>query len=215
MCAFIIEFEIETKPKQSSKFMIHNTINFLKTNLEQYLVHKIPDNGNPVNGLSAAPNKVGYPKIDSDPPVFSTGKVHLLLINLEEERNMRAEDPFSQLNREGIKSKVSPPLRLELTFLLAAKFTDYFTALHHLSCSVQFFQTNPVFTARDFPAMPQEIDPLIVEFYTMNNTQKNEIWSSLKISYLPSVAYNCKLLVYQDDLPAAETDIMQTDIRIN
>lgn len=183
--------------------MVHEAIEFLKTALNNYLLQKIPDN------TVTAP-RVDYPKIDSDPPVFNLRTVNLSLINLEEERVLRPANPYAQISSDGTHSSVSPPLNLMLTLLFSAKFTDYQAALKHLSFTMQFFQTHHTFIPTEFPAMPSGIDKLMMEFQSLNNAQKNEIWSSLKVAYLPSVVYKLRMLVYQEDSASSDTAITQT-----
>ncbi|HAS46047.1 MAG TPA: hypothetical protein DCS93_36530 [Microscillaceae bacterium] len=184
--------------------MIHDAIEFLKTVLNSYLVQKIPDS-------TASGPKVDYPKIDTDPPTFNLRTVNLLLLNLEEERLNRTANPFVQVNPDGSQNTVSPPLHLSLTLLFSAKFTDYQAALKHLSYTMQFFQAHPVFMRGEFPALPNDVDKLTLEYLSLNNTQKNEIWSSLKVAYLPSVAYRLKMMVYQEDNLDLSTEITQVN----
>lgn len=184
--------------------MIHDTIEFLKTVLNDYLVQKIPD-------ATATGPRVDYPKIDNDPPTFNLRTVNLLLLNLEEERINRPANPYLQMNPDGSQNTVNPPLSLSLTLLFSSKFADYQAALKHLSYTLQFFQTYPVFTHSSFPSLPTDVDKLTMEYLSLNNTQKNEIWSSLKVAYLPSVVYRLKMMVYQEDRPDLSTEITQVN----
>ena len=144
--------------------MIHSAIDFLRLTLNDYLAQKLPADMMG-NGTAAAPQKVNFPKIDTDPPTLNSEVINLLIINIEEDRVLRGANPYNQLNTDGIVNKVSPPLRLELSILLAAKFGNYSTALSHLSWTTQFFQSNPLFTSKQFPHLPDNIDRLIVEFF--------------------------------------------------
>lgn len=194
--------------------MIHIAVDFLQTVLNDYLLQKLPGNGTE-GGSSTGPQKVVFPKIDADPPTFHPESINLLMINLEEERLLKTPNPYTQLSQEGIINSVSPPLRLELMLLFAAKFSNYSTGLKHLSYTIQFFQANPVFSSRQFPSLPIDVDKLNMEFYSMNSTQKNEIWSSLKTAYLPSIVYKLKMLVYQEDIPSLEGEITEAQINLN
>lgn len=188
--------------------MIHNAIEFLKTTLNSYLLQKIPDN-------TQSTPKVDYPKIDVDPPTFNLRAINISLINIEEDRIARPANPYVHLSPDGSQNTVSPPLNLSLTMLFSAKFSDYQAALKHLSFTMQFFQSNPVFLPGKFPTLPSGIEKLTMEFLSMNNTQKNEIWSSLKVAYLPSVAYRLKMLVYQEDRPSLDVEITQINNQNN
>ena len=190
--------------------MIHDIIKFLAAELAQHLKTKTPSDL-PVSPGGEAPS----PDVSVDPPAFQNEAVNILLLNLEEEKTLRPPNPYVQLNKEGMEDFVSPPLRLDATVLFAAKFSDYLNALKHLSLVIQFFQVNPIFTASRFPAMPASLDKLMLELHSFTHAQKNEIWSSLKTAYLPSIAYRLRLLVFQEDRISLDGEITETQIQIN
>ena len=187
--------------------MIHTALEFLQGSLNSYLSLKIPEG--PENGGST---RVEFPKLDNDPMTLKTGAVNVLLTNLTQETNLMPAEPFVQVSADGIKNKVSPPLSLFLGLLFVSKFSNYLDALSHLSYTLQFFQSNPLFTRDNFPALPAEFDKLNIEFKSLTDAQKNETWSSLRLAYLPSVAYNLKMLVYQTDLPSMSSSIKSIQI---
>src|SRR5262245_54151596 len=63
---------------------------------------------------------------------FQEGAVSELLINLEEERLLRAADPYLGIQDDGKPQRKHPDLRLVLYLLFAARFKQYDTAWDHL-----------------------------------------------------------------------------------
>ncbi len=193
--------------------MIYKSLNFLKTTLNNYLLKKLAIDS-VTDGISIAP-KVAFPDIASETPSFLLEAVTLMIVNIEEERLLRSPNPYTQLSLEGVQTKTYPPLSLELTLLFAAKFSDYGTALKYLSHTAQFFQSHPIFTSHQFPLLPAEIDKLTVEFLSLENIQKNEIWNSLRVSYLPSLVYNLKMLVYHEEVVNMGEEVIESGLKIN
>lgn len=176
--------------------MIHELFDFLQKRLNTYLKAA---SGEEDSGIEM----VGFPNLEHDPPQFDNGLVHMLLVNLEEENAVRPAEPYLRLTTDQRKASVHPPLQLNLSILFASKFQDYKEALKQLSLVIQFFQTHTVFPGNavgngatideDFP--PQ-VSRLIMKFLTLSQTAKNEIWSSLKTAYLPSVIYQAQMIVF-------------------
>lgn len=193
--------------------MIYKSLNFLKTTLNNYLLKRLAID-NTIGGVSTEP-KVVFPNIASDAPSFLSEAVTLMIVNIEEERLLRSPNPYTQLSAEGTQTKTYPPLSLELTLLFAAKFADYGTALKHLSHTAQFFQSHPIFTSHQFPLLPTELDKLTVEFLSLENIQKNEIWNSLRSSYLPSLVYQLRMLVYHEDTVNMGVEVIESGLKIN
>ncbi len=195
--------------------MIHDAVDFIKTVLNEYLSAKtaVSSSTGAGGGSNGAP-VVQYPKIDADPPSFHSSALNLLLVNIQEEKSLRPPDPYAQVSREGIVNQVSPPIHLQVHLMVAAKSQSYSTALMYLSHAIQFFQAHPVFNRHHSPVFPSNIEKLTLEFTSLNDTQKNEIWSSLKTAYLPSVFYKMGMLVYQEDIPSMEGEIKTTQVSI-
>lgn len=188
--------------------MIHLALDFLKTELGKYLQGKCP-----MTPTSNSNDRVDYLNLGNDTHTMANGAVNLILINIEEERLLRPPDPYIQLNHDGVKSKVSPPVRLNLRLLFAAKFGEYEEAVKHLSFVIKYFQENPVFAGMAFPNFPTDIDKLIMELISLSQAEHNEIWSMLKLAYLPSVVYRARMLSYQADQVSMETDISEIETR--
>lgn len=160
---------------------------------------------------------VGYIDYTKDPPAFHS-PLSLFLVNLEEETQLRQADRYVYMNANGQKQPAKPPLRLILNIMLAAKpsaSANYEVAIGYLSEAMKFFQANPVLEPVQFSSMIKnglENWKLIAEFKPLTYAQQNEIWSSLKSAYLPSVCYRIKMIVYQEEPTVLEGEIEMTNL---
>ncbi|HEX8279216.1 MAG TPA: DUF4255 domain-containing protein [Segetibacter sp.] len=135
----------------------------------------------------------------TDPIAFPLNNVVPLLINIEEEKALRPPNRFEGLIRNGIKTAINPNININLLVLFVSRFSDYEQSLKFLSLIVKFFQRNPVFDQQNTPELSLEIQKLKIELITLPVSQQNELWSSLRTTYLPSVLYKISMLVFQDD----------------
>lgn len=135
----------------------------------------------------------------TDPISFPINNVVPLLINIEEEKTLRPPNRFEGLVRNGIKTAINPNININILVLFVSKFADYEQSLKFLSLIVRFFQRNPVLDHYNTPDLNPEIDKLKIELITLPVTQQNELWSSLRTTYMPSVLYKISLLVFRDD----------------
>lgn len=187
--------------------MIDQVLTFLKAELNDLLEQ------------SGEREKVDFIDSSKDPPAFSS-PLSLFLVGFEEETQLRPADRFVHTNDNGQKQAAMPPLRLILNVMFAAKPTSgsaYSTCARHLSEVLKFFQANPLFTPVLFPKM-KDADlggiRLVVEFKPLTYAQQNEIWSSLKCAYLPSVCYRVKMIVYQAEPTVLEGEIETTTLTL-
>jgi hypothetical protein len=170
--------------------MINEVLVLLKDKLNGYLKLK----------ANVAEDKVTFLDGSKMEPIsFPLDHVIPLLINVEEEKILRPADRFEGIVRNGIKTQINPTIRLNLSVLFVAKFTDYEQSLKFLSLVVKFFQHNPVFDQTNTPGLNPAIDKLRSELISLNNTDRNTIWSSLRTTYLPSVLYRIGLVAFADD----------------
>jgi hypothetical protein len=154
------------------------------------------------------PDPVGF--IDGekmDPLTFPLGAVSILLINLEEETTLRADDPFKRSLANGTQQRVQPAIRLNLFVLCVAHYKQYPDALHALSLVVQYFQSHRLFTQANAPGLSESIERLVIELITLPFAEQNEVWSALRVAYHPSVVYKVKMVVFQDDNAVAVPEI--------
>ena len=124
----------------------------------------------------------------------------ITLVNIEEDRINRANDPYVKTT-DGI-TKVNPEIRLNLFVLFSANFdSTYSEALKFISYVIRFFQSKQVFTPENTPTLDSEVEKIIVEMHPMSFEQQNYLWGMIGGKYLPSVLYKFRLLVVQEDLP--------------
>lgn len=174
--------------------MIHDVLGFLKEQLSQYLRNRESFHEDRVVFMDGErTDTVSFPKNAITP----------LLINLEEETAMRPGDPYVQVRRDGMRVGVNPEIRINLFVLFVANFSSYEESLKFLSYVIRFFQSNRVFTHESTPQLSPDIDRLIMELVTMPFTSQNEIWNALRTTYVPSVLYKVKMIVFEDEEPKA------------
>jgi len=192
--------------------MIKSALTFIKNRLVEALARN-----------SNEPHKiVNFINLNTDPPSF-TAKINLFLINLEEEKILRPANPYVQVDENGIQNPAWPPLRLNLFILFAAKPIvenkaengfNYPDAMIQLFGLLKYFQAHPVFTPEAYPDFPSDIQKLVMELNTLTYAQQNEIWSSLKVPYLPSVCYRAKMLIIQEEPAIVEGEIEETQLTV-
>jgi hypothetical protein len=179
-----------------------------------FLKDQLNDHVKPILGEDGTrPDPVGF--IDGeklDPLTFPMGSVSILLVNLEEETTLRADDPFRRTLPNGTQQKVQPAIRLNL-FVFVAHYKQYPDALHALSLIIQYFQSHRLFTQADTPGLSGSIERLVIELVTLPFTQQNEMWSALQVAYHPSVLYKVKMVVFQDENAVAGPEIDESILK--
>src|SRR5687767_5763978 len=101
--------------------MIADTLTFLRKHLDQRLRVELGGSQDDASG-----DKVVFLDGDKmDPVSFRLGAVTELLINVEEERQLRAPDLHSRQQGDGRRQKVQPDIRLILYVLFVARFKQY------------------------------------------------------------------------------------------
>jgi len=128
------------------------------------------------------------------------GTVALSLVNIEEERVMREHVP-ARIVSNGREMVLQPELKLNLTLVFAARMTSYELTLKALSNVLTFFQSHPVFSADDYPALDSRIGKIAMELYSVTPETLNQIWASIGAKYQPSVLYRARVLTIQDQEP--------------
>ena len=102
---------------------------------------------------------------------------------------------------------------MNLYVLFVARYKQYEDALSYLSQIIQYFQNNRVFDHQSAPELSDDIEKLVMELITLPFSEQNEVWSSLRVPYHPSVLYKAKMIVYRidpkPDLPKVEEKSFQ------
>lgn len=130
---------------------------------------------------------------------FKLGAITLLLVNIEEEHALRAADPHRWTLPDGTTQRVEPPIHLNLYLLFVARFKDYLQSLANLSLILQFFQNHRVLDRESTPALSDRIEKLTVELLTLPFAEQNNLWGVLRTSYLPSLLYKVRMVVFRDE----------------
>ena len=165
-------------------------LEFIRTKLETRLVFRF--------GLTNT--GIGYHNsTDWDPMTFQNNQISLLLVNIEEEKLMRPDHLYKRKNEAGKLNEVQPELRLNLYLLMVAKFSDNREAWKQLHEVIAYFQAHPFFNADNAPDIPQDVHKLVLELVSMSFSEQNEIWSTLKAPYHPSVLYKIRALIVQEE----------------
>lgn len=189
--------------------MIGEVLVFLKNHLNAYLQARS-------GGASGEPtgDKVVFVDGDKmDPITFQLGAISMLLINVEEERTLRAADPYTRVTAAGVRQKVQPDIRMNLYLLFVARFKQYEQAWSHLSRIIQYFQTHKVLDRQSAPDLSGDLDRLTMELVTLQFAEQNEVWNALRTTHHPSILYKVNLLVFRDQQATQPGEIREEVIR--
>ena len=140
---------------------------------------------------------------------FAMGTVTQLLINVEEERQLREADPYLRVQLDGKPQRAQPDIRLVLTLLFAARFRQYEVAWDHLAKVIECLQSHCVFERESSPDLPAGVERLTLELKTLGFAEQNEVWSALRTSYHPSLYYRARLVVVRDVRAEAREQVTQ------
>lgn len=183
--------------------VIGKVLVFLRKRLDGYLRAELAGAGD-----DPVADKVVFVDGDKMEPIsFQEGAVSELLINVEEERLLRAADPFVRVQEDGKPQRKQPDLRLVFYMLFVARFKQYDMAWDHLTKVIEYLQSNRTFEREVNPELPAGIDKLTFELMTQSFAEQNDIWNALRTTYHPSALYRVRLVVLQDVKPILEAQI--------
>ena len=99
----------------------------------------------------------------------------------------------------------SPPLHLDVYFLLAANFRpdNYAEGVGMMSRIISYFQEKPVFTHDDTPDLPDEMERLAVEFVSLDFTQANNVATLTGLKRFPFLLYRIRRVPFAGPAIAA------------
>jgi hypothetical protein len=137
-----------------------------------------------------------------DPLNIQSGRVNILVVNIEEERELRGANPYY----DELSQRINPNIPLTISALFIARFNDYPTSWNYLTDIIRFFQSHPVLERADNQAqssnnMPEGIESLRCEMISLNFQQQNEVWGALRITQHPALLYKIKLITLRDPHP--------------
>lgn len=139
---------------------------------------------------------------DAGKVAVAKGTIGVGLINIEEERVTRVQQPERVLVN-GREIVLPPELRLNLTLMFVPNMATYDLSLRALSHVLTFFQACPSFTVDEYPALDTRIGQLLVELHSIGPETLNQVWACLGAKYMPSVLYRVRLVTLQDQEPDA------------
>jgi len=187
--------------------MIDKILRFLKNGLNTYLTSgKSPKD--------PQENQVVFSEWKNlDSINFKLGAVSVMLINLEQENILRAEDPFTRTLADGKVQKGHPEIRLNLFILFIPHYSLYEDTLRNLSAIIQYFQSRRLLNHQNSPELSEDVEQLVIELMSLSFSEQNEIWGALRLPYHPSVLYKVKMVVFRDEdfnapIPAVEEKIV-------
>lgn len=170
--------------------MINDVLTLLKNRLNGYIRAK----------TGVAQDQVEWiPGAKLEPLSFPIDVITPLLINVEEDRTVRLPNQFEGVVKNGMRTQVNPVIHINLIVLFVCKFDHYDQGLKFLDYVIRFFQSHRQLNHQNAPDLDPTISKLIVELLSMPLVQQNELWNALRTSYIPSVAYRIRMLVYRDD----------------
>lgn len=171
--------------------MIDKALNFLLNELNNFLGGRFQSNENLVV-LSSLANP------DGTVPITIENKLILTLANVERE-TLAASGINQTSTLSSPKSRVSPPLHLNLYLVVSSNFGNNYTeAMKFLSQAMAFFQAKPVFTHEGAASFPRELERLSCEIVNLDFALLNNLWAALGAKYLPSIVYKLRMITIQE-----------------
>ena len=174
--------------------MIGSALTYLRDKVNTHLQDGETDSGQPL---------VVFIEGDKiDPLNIQSGRVNILVVNVEEERELRGANPYYDERSQ----RINPDIPLTISALFIARFNDYPTSWNYLTDIIRFFQSHPVLERADNQAqssnnMPEGIESLRCEMISLNLQQQNEVWGALRITQHPALLYKIKLITLRDPHP--------------
>jgi hypothetical protein len=188
--------------------VINDTLKFLCEEVNKYLNLKL-------GGSFTEPKLVlGNVALAFDPlpgEDLLAGKAILSLVNIEEDRVAKQQENYTVSDISAIYK--NPPLYLNLYVLFSVNkkgaVKDYEDSLIWLGYIMQFFQYQQVFAPITHPNLNENIQKIIVDLYSQNFEQVNNLWSTLGGKYLPSVLYKIRQITMDENAIEAEGGLIK------
>lgn len=168
--------------------MIDVALNYVRQILDQHLVARLG-----IDGSVVVLNSLSNP--DSSQTEKNRNKMVITLVNLDYETNRQFYG--AQQRDLTSTSQLNPAVYFNLDILVAAHFDDYGEALKILTASIAFFQENAVLDRVNHPGMPEGIPALKFEIENSPFAKSHNLWTTLGVSYLPSIIYKIRHVTVQ------------------
>ncbi len=176
--------------------MIEQSLNYIKSKLQSYLINKISTG----DGIVVIDNIAKFDLSNQSSPMVN--RTIMSLVNIEEESSLK-NNAFK--NRNPLNNSINyidPPVHINLYLLFTSTPADtgniYERSLVRLSFIIQFFQHNRKFeTTVNIDGEEHKIR-LVLELYTLTFEQINHLWGSLGGKQCPFVMYKARLVKLQE-----------------
>jgi Pvc16 N-terminal domain len=141
---------------------------------------------------------------DGSPTDSSNNKIVMSLLSIQADSSTGAFTPPA-MGRGDLFPLASPPLHLDVYFLLAANFPpdNYTEGVGMMSRIISYFQEKPVFTHADTPKLPDEMDRLAIEFVSLDFTQANNVATLAGLKRFPFLLYRIRRVPFAGPAIAA------------
>ncbi len=180
--------------------MIRTALEFLKEELDAYLVERDPDNYI-VGNVSEV---VSLVQSNGSQGFNDTNHLAIVLVGLEEDQSEGKYARHKTVESNKIIT-LQPPIELNLYLLFVAHKIDYPSALRDVSNVICFFQENPVFDQAHYPNLNEKVaDPtskpwqlierLSLRIHNLTFEQQNNLWAALGTKQMPNVVYKVRML---------------------
>jgi hypothetical protein len=115
----------------------------------------------------------------------------------------------------GMTLRVQPPIYMSAFILFVARYKDYEQSLRNISSILHFFQSHRAFDRSSMPALSDRIGQITIELLTLPFAEQNNLWSTLRCSYQPSLLYRIRMAIFQDEEGASIPPVMEPTTRIS
>lgn len=140
---------------------------------------------------------------------ITTDKIHLSLIQVEEERVLREVNHRKRLNPgDDFYTTVNPEIHLNLYILVTYQYSgkNYDEALKQLSNVITTLQGKHVFNKADFTLPAYEpLEQIVVELFSQTIDQNSNLWQALGEKLSPSLLYKMRVVAIQANRPLDTT----------
>jgi hypothetical protein len=192
--------------------MIDLTLDFLCKQINEYLVRKLNLNATDTAIMLYNVSQLGSESAGGGNNSDTTTNAFLTLVNIEEDRISKSQDNF--IRKDGRVLYQNPKVHLNLHLLFSVNLSSYTESLKRLSYIIQFFQYQNVFTSLTSPGLPNGVEELIFDLYTLSMQDLNNMWGILGSKYLPSIMYKMRMITISEDFVQGEAGLI-TKININ
>ncbi|MCP5003927.1 MAG: DUF4255 domain-containing protein [Planctomycetes bacterium] len=139
-------------------------------------------------------------ELDGNVSDYINNKVVVTLVNIEKDTTPGIVPGQVDLST-GTRTKKHRPLYFNLFVLFSAHFPNknYSEALKFLSCTISFFQMNPLFNHENTPDLDKNLIGLSLEIQNLDIRDLSSLWTIISSKYIPSILYKVRLITFDAD----------------